>query len=195
MRKLCIVLIAAAALAGCERDVSTTDGGDANMVLTVNWQRMVSDEGQTCDRCGDTQEELSKAIETLQESLRPLGIEIALVEEALTIEECAADIVQSNRIVIGDRTLEEWLGGEVGQSLCVSCCSVIGEEVECRTVSVDGSTYEVVPAELIVRAGLLAASHMMSAPSASPCCPGKREACDTDAVCCPGHESNKGDAT
>ena len=195
MKRLCIVLIAAAALAGCDRDLPAIDEGDANMVLTVNWQRLVTDEGQTCDRCGGTQEELSKAIETLEKSLRPLGIEIASVEESLTIEECAADIIQSNRIVIGDRTLEEWLGGEVGQSLCGSCCSVIGEEVECRTVCVDGSTYEVIPAELIVRAGLLAASHMMSAPSASPCCPGKTEPCDTDAVCCPGHEPDKGDAT
>ena len=195
MRKLWIVVVAAAALAGCDRDLPAIEGGDANMVLTVNWQRLVTNEGQTCDRCGGTQAELRKAIQTLQESLRPLGIKVASVEEALTIEECAADIVQSNRIAIGDRTLEEWLGGEVGQSLCGSCCSAIGEEVECRTVSVDGITYEVIPAELIVRAGLLAASHMMSAPSASPCCPGKTEPCDTDAVCCPGHEPDKGDAT
>ena len=195
MRRMWILLIAAAALAGCDRGLPATDEGDANMVLTVSWQRLVTDAGGTCDRCAGTQEELREAIETLRESLRPLGIEIASVEESLTIEECATDIVQSNRIVIGDRTLEEWLGGEVGQSLCGSCCSALGEEVECRTVCVDGSTYEVIPAELIVRAGLLAASHMMSAPSASPSCPKETEPCDTDAPCCPGHEPDKGDAT
>ena len=171
------------------------DEEDANMVLTINWQRLVTDDGQTCGRCGSTQEELRKAIETLQESLRPLGIEIASVEEALTIEECAADIVQSNRIVIRDRTLEEWLGGEVGQSLCESCCSAIGEEVECRTACVDGITYDVIPAELIVRAGLLAASQMMRAPSASQCCPGTADPCDTDALCRPECESDKGTTT
>ena len=195
MRRLWIVLVAAAALAGCDRDLPTIDGRDANMVLTVNWQRLVTNEGQTCDRCGGTQEELRKAIQTLQESLRPLGIKVAAVEEALTIEECAADIVQSNRIVVGDRTLEEWLDGEVGQSLCGSCCSAIGEEVECRTVSVDGITYEVIPAELIVRAGLLAASHMMSAPSAGPCCPGKTEPCDADSPCGPEDEPDEGSVT
>ena len=158
------------------------------MTLTVDWQRLVTDEGETCDRCGGTQAELDKAIKVLRESLSPLGIEVAFVEHALTIEECAADIMQSNRIVIGNRTLEDWVGGEVGKSVCGTCCGAIGEEVECRTVSVDGSTYEMIPAELIVRAGLLAASEVVRVPSDSPCCPTEAEPCGTDAPCCPGEE-------
>ena len=189
MRRLWILLVTAAAIAGCQQDLTTTSGGNPSMVLTISWQRLVTDQGETCDRCGGTQEELGRAIEILRESLRPLGIELASVESALTIEECAADIMQSNRIVIGDRSLEEWLGAEVGQSLCGSCCGAIGEEVECRTVTLDGNTYEVIPAELIVRAGLLAASQMVSAPSASPCCPEDAQPCGTDAPCCPGQES------
>ena len=68
----------------------------------------------------------------------------------------------------------------------------MGEEVECRTVSVDGITYEVIPAELIVRAGLLAASHMMSAPSAGPV---KTEPCDADSPCGPEDEPDEGSVT
>ncbi len=195
MRSIWVLSIAVLALVGCDRDLSEAVGGDTKAVLTVNWQRMVTGDGQTCDRCGGTEDELRKAIGTLQQSLRPLGIEVAFVEGALTIDECAADIIQSNRIVVGDRSLEEWLGGEVGQSSCGSCCSAIGEEVECRTLRVDGSTYEVIPADLIVRAGLLAASGMIGAPPATPCCPGETTPCDTDAPCCPGHDKEDGAAT
>jgi hypothetical protein len=194
MRCYWLLLMAAAALVGCQQEVPVSDGGEANMVLAINWQRLVTDDGETCDRCGGTQDELHKAIGLLQESLRPLGIEVSSVESPLSVEECAADIMQSNRIVIGDRPLEEWLGGEVGKSLCGSCCGAIGEEVECRAVLVDGSTYEVIPAELIVRAGLLAASQMMNAPSQSPCCPEQTVPCDTDSPCCPGAESDEGAA-
>lgn len=181
MRRFWALLAAAVLTAGCERNASTTPRGGASMVLTIDWQRLVTKEGGTCDRCGGTQEELGKAVETLRESLRPLGIEVGYTERALTIEECAEDIVQSNRILVGDRTLEEWLCGEVGQSPCGSCCSAIGQEVECRTVCVDGSTYDVIPAELIVRAGLLAASHMLGAPTPDSCCPGTTGSCKAGA--------------
>ncbi|MGT2490314.1 DUF2703 domain-containing protein [Cupriavidus basilensis] len=36
------------------------------------------------------------------------------------------------------------------------CCSVCGDS-ECRTVDVGGTSYEVVPEELMVKAGLIAA--------------------------------------
>ncbi len=192
MRRLWILLTAAIVLVGCGRDGATTAEGDATMILTVNWQRLVTEDGQTCDCCGGTQEELRKAIGTLRESLRPLGIEVASVQEALSTEECAADIIGSNRILIEGRSLEEWLGGEVGQSPCESCCTAIGEDVDCRTVNVDGTTYEVIPAQLIVRAGLLAASQLMQAPLPSPCCPGSAEPCETDAPCRTGLEPDEG---
>ncbi len=92
------------------------------MILNVDWQRLVTEDGGTCDRCGGTQAELSTALDILRTSLRPLGIEIAYVESELTPDEFAADMVQSNRILLGSRTLEDWLGAEVGQSDCESCC-------------------------------------------------------------------------
>ena len=170
-------------LSGCATGLHDTPGREGSMILKVQWQRLVDEQGKTCDRCGGTQEELGKGVESLKASLRPLGIDVVLEQKPLSPQECARDISQSNRIWIADRPLEEWLGAEVGQSPCGSCCSEIGEEVECRTVSVGGETYEVIPAELIVKAGLLAASEVMQAPSAGACCPGP----ESDEKCCPSH--------
>ena len=160
------------------------------MVLTVNWQRMVTDDGRTCDRCGSTREELRKAVETLRESFVPLGIVVESTEEELTTEEFASDVIGSNRILIGGRLLEEWLGGETGQSPCESCCDAIGDDVECRTVTVDGTTYDAVPAELIVRAGLVAAAELMRAPSSGTDCSCAGGDSKQDAPCCsrPTHD-------
>ncbi len=190
-RALWILLLAAAVLFGCGRDEPGSHQGGTPMILSVNWQRLVNEEGATCARCGGTQAELSAAIEMLRTSLRPLGIEIAYVESELTPDEFAADMVQSNRILLGDRTLEEWLGAEVGQSDCESCCPAIEGSAECRTVSIDGNTYEVIPASLIVRAGLLAASQMLGAPSQGGCCPGDAAQGRTQAPCCPGSDPKK----
>ncbi len=191
IERLWLLLFTAAILLGCGRDESGSHQGGTPMILNVNWQRLVTEEGGTCDRCGGTQAELSAALDMLRTSLRPLGIEIAYVESELTPDEFAADMVQSNRILLGDRTLEDWLGAEVGQSDCESCCPAIGRSAECRTVSIDGNTYEVIPAVLIVRAGLLAASQMFGAPSQDRCCPGDTAPGRTQAPCCPGSDPKK----
>jgi hypothetical protein len=45
--------------------------------LTITWQRLLMDEdGRTCVRCGSTEKELERAVETLKQSLAPLGIEV-----------------------------------------------------------------------------------------------------------------------
>lgn len=49
--------------------------------------------------------------------------------------------------------MEAWLNGTVCSS---RCCSVCGDS-ECRTVEVEGASYEVIPEALLVKAGLIAA--------------------------------------
>jgi hypothetical protein len=53
------------------------------------------------------------------------------------------------------------------------CCNVCGD-LPCRTVEVDGSTFETLPEDLIVKATMIAPSAMAgppaSAPSESSCC-------------------------
>ena len=165
--KIAGALVLTAILVGC---VSTPLGPKA--AITVRWQRLVTEAGETCDRCLNTQEEVGLATDTLRRCLRPLNIEVALEETPMTPAACARDISQSNRIFLDDRALEDWLGAEVGKSPCGSCCAQIGQEVHCRTVVVDGRTYEVIPARLIVRAGLLAAEAALARqPVRQPCCP------------------------
>jgi hypothetical protein len=127
--------------------------------LTITWQRLLVDEsGRTCDRCGATERELERAVHTLKQSLAPLGIEVVLVKKALDAVAFAKDALESNRVWIGGKPLEEWLGADVGQSVC---CEVCGN-AECRTFEIRQETYETIPADLVVRAGLIAASGMIA---------------------------------
>ena len=137
--------------------------------LPITWKRLVKD-GETCLRCGSTQQTVVGAIATLEAALRPLGIQPEL--ETAAIDEAAfrADPSQSNRIWIAGKPMEEWLGARVGSSPCRSVCG----DLPCRTVEVGGATYEAIPEALIVRAGMIAAAGMIDraaelAPS-SACC-------------------------
>lgn len=155
-------------------------------VLTITWQRLVDENSETCARCGSTGEEVEKAFKSLEKSLDSLGIETVLERKALDAETCGKDISQSNRILINGRLLEEWLGAASGRSSCESCCEKLDSDgVECRTVEVDGRVFETIPAELIVKAGLQAASELMNAKEDDPCCPKKPEAGDRSRSCCP----------
>lgn len=120
--------------------------------LTIVWQRLV-DEGQTCPRCAGTGDEVKRACEQLRHQLKPLGMEPVLETRELNPATFADQPSESNRIWIAGKPLEEWVQANVGSS---PCCSVCGDQ-ECRTVEVAGQHYEVVPVELLVKAGLIAA--------------------------------------
>lgn len=124
--------------------------------LPIRWQRLVKD-GRTCTRCGNTEVEVRRAADTLRQVLAPLGIEPQL--EVTEVEEAAfaASPLESNRIWIAGRPMEEWLNGSVGSS---RCCSVCGES-DCRTLEIRGTTFETIPERLIVKAGLLAAAQFL----------------------------------
>lgn len=186
------VVLAIVCLVGCSPKVGHVQGGRPMKTLTIRWQRLVDEKGATCDRCGSTEQELKRAFQSLKESLSPLGIEVALEKRAIDPATCAKDISQSNRIWLGDRPLEDWLGGEVGKSLCGFCCEELGDGAECRTVTVGGRTYETIPSQLIVKAGLLASSQLLEAPAGESCCPTPRPAESTGSTCCPKPTKNEG---
>lgn len=131
--------------------------------LAILWQRLVS-EGETCERCRATQREVEQAVETLKASLGPLGLEPVLEIRELDPATFRADPLASNRIWIAGRPLEEWLGAEVGRS---PCCSVCGDAA-CRTVEVQGVTYETIPETLLLRAALVAAASGLGDADATP---------------------------
>ncbi len=122
-------------------------------ILPIVWQRLVTADGETCERCGNTYMEMLRAVEKLREQLAPLGIEPVLRTQSLTEHEFKVQPQESNRIWIGDKPLEEWLDASVGQS---PCCAACGDE-NCRTLEVDNTVYESIPEALIIQAGLKAA--------------------------------------
>lgn len=125
--------------------------------LTLKWQRLVYD-GATCPRCGSTEREIGKAVTALRQAFRPLGIEVVLQEDELSVTEFQEDPLQSNQIWINGQPLEDLVGGRIGQS---PCCDVCGPS-ECRTVEIEGNTYETIPAGLVIKAALIAASKLVT---------------------------------
>jgi hypothetical protein len=124
--------------------------------LTIRWQRLVNESGQTCTRCGETGDTVKTAFDKLKKALAELDIEVKLAKEILDFPTFIKDPLQSNRIWIGGRPLEEWIGAIVDKS---PCCDVCGDS-ECRTISTGQNTFEAIPEDLIIRAGLMAGAEL-----------------------------------
>lgn len=132
--------------------------------LPIIWQRLVSSDGKTCDRCDATYQEMRRALGKLEEALRPLGIEPTLEVREIDEKTFKANPSESNRIWIAGRPMEEWLGARVGSS---RCCSVCGES-ECRTVEVGATTFEAIPEKLFLKAALVASSQLLELTTEAP---------------------------
>jgi len=125
--------------------------------LPIIWQRLVSADGRTCQRCDATYQHVQSAIAKLRDVLMPLNIEPILELREIDERSFRKEPAESNRIGIADRPLEEWLSAGVGSSLC---CSVCGD-APCRTMEVEGAVLEEIPEALILKAGLIAASGLI----------------------------------
>ena len=124
--------------------------------LTIRWQRLVNESGQTCTRCGETGDTVEIAFDKLKKALAELDIKIELEKETLDLSIFTKDPLQSNRIWIGGKPLEEWVGATVGKSQCGDVCG----DSECRTIVIGQNTFEAIPEDLIIKAGLLAAAEL-----------------------------------
>ncbi len=133
-------------------------------ILTIKWQRLVRN-GETWSRCQGTGVEVQRAVDELNFRLAAFSIRVNLETAELDYATWQADPDQSNRIWVGGRPLEDWLDGRVGHS---RCCSVCGEE-DCRTLELEGQTFETIPAALIVQAGIMAAAQLISPPGPCGC--------------------------
>lgn len=157
----CCAAVAVLPLAGCSRAAQ-------DKMVVIRWQRLVNEKGETCDRCGNTEHSIDEAQRVLAASLRPLGMQVKLEKKQITLAQFKSEPSESNRIWIGDTPLEKILDAKTGDS---PCCGTCGDN-KCRTVIVDGRTYETIPPELIVRAGLrVAADLVQPAAPVKSCCP------------------------
>lgn len=125
-------------------------------ILKIQWKRLMVD-NKTCPRCNDTEQEITKAIETLKDLLEPFDIQILLKKEEITLKEFKDNPIKSNEIWINDKLLETWIGGFTGSSPCCDVC----EGENCRTVNFNDKVYETIPAELIIKGCLIAASELI----------------------------------
>lgn len=146
--------------------------------LKIKWQRLVS-KRQTCPRCGLTEKELKRAIFTLKQSLAPLKIKIVLEKNELSVAKFKKDPLSSNQIWLNNRPLEDWVNGKIGKS---QCCDVCGP-AKCRTISVGEEIHETIPSDLIIRAGLLAASQMLTLKIDKVCCANKPKKSTKNSCC------------
>ncbi len=148
--------------------------------LKIQWHRLMAD-GQTCPRCGATGKEVEKACLSLEQSLAPLEIKVVLEKHELTPGAFQQDPSKSNRLLINGRLLEEWLGLKAGQSLCCGPCG----DTECRTLETGGQVYETIPADLIIKAGLLAASKLLNPQTVESSCQKDAAIKNPTQACCP----------
>lgn len=123
--------------------------------LVVLWQRVVVG-ASTCERCGDTGDAVRRAVVRLAGELAPQGVVVRLEEKALP----PFAVAESNRVFFNGAPLEELLGARAGLSHCQSCCELLGQQTDCRTLIVDGREHEALSEELIVRAGRIAAGRL-----------------------------------
>lgn len=113
--------------------------------ITIEWRHLDVD-GDTCERCGNTGDEVEKAVDSLNRECAPQGVSFTLQEIRLD----AGQLSESNAILIDGHYIESLLPqAERNDSECGSCGDLVGESVECRTVDIDGRSHETVPAELI----------------------------------------------
>lgn len=177
-RRMWLGALVASAACGCggpARETSPTCGCEpsaeakspaAPRAVVIRWQRIADAQGQTCGRCGDTEAAIDAAAERLQKSLSPLEVNVSVQKVALPTSELDKCVEESNRIWLNGRPLEAWLSAMTGASACSGFCG----DRACRTLVVDGRSYDAIPAELIVRAGLLAAADAIRPPATGACC-------------------------
>lgn len=112
--------------------------------LRIEWKHL-DVEGETCNRCYDTGENLNQEVKRLNRFLKPQGIEVEWFETKLD----STRIPQSNTILFNGVPIEDILDIEVSENYCESCTALLGSKTYCRTVIYEGNEYEGVPAKAI----------------------------------------------
>ncbi len=194
MKKLTILLLIAIALVGCGReseqiDADATRAQDDVRTLTIAWHKVTEDDGSICDLSTFTQQTVEQASEELSQALAPAGVDI--VVKTLTPEKVEGGDCLCNRVLIQGRYVDEWLGAEMVKTACSGCPNQAG----CPKTGGSGSacggqyalihqdeTYNIVPANLIVMAGLIAAADLTGEQITYSGCPGAG-ACKGECIC------------
>jgi len=122
--------------------------------LEIEWRHLVQ-QGNTCERCDNTGVTLLRVLQDLSAELGRAGVVVTFRETPLGPE----DLAQSNLILFNGRSMEDCLGAQVTETHCQSCCELVGEQVSCRAVEINGTIYEAIP-EALIREAAYAALQM-----------------------------------
>lgn len=117
--------------------------------LKIEW-RHLDVQGETCDRCYDTGENLVQEVKRLNRALHPKGFMVEYIETKLE----NSQVSQSNIILFNGVPIEDILNIEVSDNYCDSCTTLLGAETYCRIVTFEGNEYEDIPAKAIRKAAL-----------------------------------------
>lgn len=112
--------------------------------LIIEWRHLDID-GETCNRCYDTGENLYNEVTRLNRSLQSEGISVEWFETKLDKNQ----VNQSNALLFNGTPIEDILSIKVSENFCESCSSLLGEKTFCRTVTYEGEEYEDIPAKAI----------------------------------------------
>jgi len=117
--------------------------------LRIEW-RHLDVEGETCNRCYDTGENLFYEVKRLTRLLQTKAVEVEFIETKLD----DTQIPNSNTILFNGVPIEDILNIKVSNNYCDSCTNLLGTETYCRTVIYEGNEYEDIPAKAIRQAAL-----------------------------------------
>jgi hypothetical protein len=194
MNKLAILVIAIVALAGCGRETGEIESKAPQAqpeakVLTVAWHKILDEDGSVCDLSVDTEAVVKQACDELRRVLAPDGVDV-VVKTLSPAKEDGADCL-CNRVLIQGRYVDEWLGAEVTKASCSGCPNQAGctegtaPTVTCAGkthMTYRGKTYEIIPSNFIVMAGMIAAADLTGEKISYEACPGV-DVCQGECIC------------
>lgn len=109
--------------------------------VTIEW-RHLDVKGDTCERCFETGETLKAEVTRLNQALKSYDVHVEWFETKLD----AANIEQSNMILINGRSIETIIQVKVEENYCGSCTDLVGGTSYCRSIVYCGKSYDDVPA-------------------------------------------------
>ena len=112
--------------------------------LIIEWKHLDIN-GDTCDRCYDTGENLTAEVKRLNRSLNPKGISVIIKEVKLDDNR----IPESNTVYFNGIPIEVILNIRISENYCETCSDMLGKKTLCRTVVYEGNEYEDIPAKAI----------------------------------------------
>lgn len=116
--------------------------------LDIEWKHL-DRAGSTCDRCGDTGDQLRSLAVRLARCCAPDQLRVQLRETKLAPDQLS----ESNVVLFNGRVIEDILPRTtVTETDCPSCTELTGAPAACRALLAGGERHEVLPLSLLWQA-------------------------------------------